>query len=164
MSRKKRHNSADSRDYRQKRRPRKGSRPETDPPPTPNWATVDPVPRNRLLPGTVVWAHVDFVDGTGEKARPVVVIDVRGHDVVVLPGTTSARRHHLADHFEVEDRDSAGLRHPTGFCTRPRVVARIDVTSICGELADDDRRRLLARLDAPTATLDDSQEITSDAA
>jgi len=128
---------------------------------TPNWASVEPVPRNRLVPGTVVWAHIDFVDGTGEKPRPAVVIDVRGSDVIVLPGTTSERRHASADHVELRDLDRAGLVRSTGICARPRVVGRIDLTCICGSLGEEDHRRVL---DAVSTSTPSAREVSERAA
>jgi hypothetical protein len=111
----------------------------------PNWAKVEPVPRNRLVPGTVVWAHIGFRDGTGEKARPAVVVEVRGREVVLLPGTTSEKRHRLRDHVEVLDLDEAGLDRPTGVSTIPVVVdRRIDLTSIAGELSEQDHDRVFS--------------------
>lgn len=110
---------------------------------------MEPIPRNRLVPGTVVWAHIDFRDGTGEKARPAVVVDVRGTEVVVLPGTTSVRRHALRDHVEVRDLDDAGLRRPTGISTMPVSVDRIDLTAISGSLSPHDHQRIV---EAPSRT------------
>lgn len=101
---------------------------------------------NRLAPGTVVWAHIGFRDGTGEKARPAVVVEVRGRDVVLLPATTSEKRHRLLDHVEVLDLAEAGLDRPTGISTIPVVVdRRIDLTSIAGDLSEQDRQRVFSQ-------------------
>ena len=143
MSSTERRDYATSRGYRQNRSKRKGYPAPATRPAGPNWAKVEPVPRNRLVPGTVVWAHIGFRDGTGEKARPAVVLEVRSREVVLLPGTTSEKRHRLRDHVEVLDLDEAGLDRPTGVSTIPVVVDRkIDLTSIAGELSEQDHVRV----------------------
>lgn len=105
-------------------------------------AVVHPVPLSRLTPGTVVWAHVDFREIDGWKTRPCVVVERRGREVVLLPGTTSERRHDLRDHVELDDLAGAGLPKNTGVCARPVVVDRIDLVSISGSLSDADLLRL----------------------
>ena len=158
MSSTKRRDYATSRGYRQNRSTRKGHPAPATRPAGPNWAKVEPVPRNRLVPGTVVWAHIGFRDGTGEKARPAVVLEVRSREVVLLPGTTSDKRHRLRDHVEVLNLDEAGLGRPTGISTIPVVVdRRIDLTSISGELSETDRQRVfdqaaaLSHVEVPVA-------------
>lgn len=140
MSSEGRRKYAGSREYRQNRGPRKGSpHPAATPP---NLATVEPVPLGRLTLGTVVWAHVDFVDEPLYKSRPVVVQARRGRTITVLPATTSECRHGLRDHVEILDLNAAGLHRPTGVRIRPITIDRIELISICGELSDDDLDRL----------------------
>src|SRR4051812_12725651 len=79
----------------------------------PRLSIVKPVPRSRLVAGIVVWAHVPYEDGTGEKTRPAVVLSASGHKVVVLPATTSPSRLRYPDlYVEVADLDGAGIVRP----------------------------------------------------
>ena len=54
------------------RSPRRTSHPGRNKPPS--LSRVQRIPRAQLIPGTVVWAHVPYDDGTGEKLRPAVVV------------------------------------------------------------------------------------------
>lgn len=111
---------------------------------------VKPVPLSRLRPGTVVWAHIPFADGAGEKSRPAVVIATESRDITLLPGTTSTRRFDLRNSYlEVADLDTAGLTRPTGINRHPVTVDKIEIISICGELAGDDAEGL--GIDLPLA-------------
>jgi len=93
------------------------------------------IPRTQLTPGTVVWAHVPFADGTGEKSRPAVVLSRQGRDVELLPATTSMRRHRYPGQYvEIEDLESAGLNRATGVSLRPVIVDIIEIISITGSL------------------------------
>jgi len=118
---------------------------------------VRPVPLSRLLPGTVVWAHIPFADGTGEKSRPAVVIATESRDITLLPGTTSTRRFDLRNSYsEVIDLDAAGLNRPTGISRRPVTVDKIEIIMICGELAGDDAEGLGIDLPFATASSNDA--------
>jgi len=93
------------------------------------------IPRTQLTPGTVVWAHVPFADGTGEKSRPAVVLSRQGRDIELLPATTSMRRHRYPDQYvEIQDLESAGLGRATGVCLRPVVVDILEIIPITGSL------------------------------
>jgi hypothetical protein len=106
----------------------------------PNLATVKRVPRNQLVSGTVVWAHVPYEDGTGEKLRPAVVVERCGRDVTILPATTSASRWRYPNNsVEVRDLAAAGLTKPTGIKMRSVTVDIIEVLSIVGRLGEADR-------------------------
>ncbi len=112
-------------------------------PPTIDLISVVPVPMNRLVSGTVVWAHVEFRDGTGEKTRPVVVVAVDGRRVTVLPCTTSPRRRRLRGHVELVDLRDAGLTRATGVARNPVTIDRIELLGICGSLSERDRAEVL---------------------
>lgn len=117
-------------------RPRNGS--------MPNLATVKRVPRTRLVPGTVVWAHVPYEDRTGEKTRPAVVVERKGRDLTILPGTTSDRRWDLPGKYvEVRDRPAAGLTRPTGIRTTSVTVDLIEVVGVVGQLGESDTKSIL---------------------
>lgn len=118
---------------------------------------VKPVPLTRLLPGTVVWAHIPFADGTGEKSRPAVVIGTDSRDITLLPGTTSIRRLDLrGGYLEITDLDTAGLTRPTGVSRRPVIVDKIEIIMICGELAGDDAEGLGIDLPVVEASSNDA--------
>jgi len=113
-------------------------------PPVVNLSTVRRIPRTRLSPGTVVWARVPFEDTEGEKTRPAVIIDLRGRDVVILPGTTAPARKRLGPRYvEVTDLDAAGLYRPTGIRRAEVVIDLIEIIDIVGTLSDVDASRIL---------------------
>jgi len=94
---------------------------------------------NRLRPGVVVWAHVTFADGTGEKTRPAVVVGTRGREVVVHPVTSSSRRHGFPQRYvELEDLAAAGVTRPCAVSVIEVVIDRIEVISVVGALSDVD--------------------------
>ena len=130
-------------------------------PPVVSLSTVRRVPRKRLTPGTVIWAHVPFEETEGEKTRPAVVIDLRGRDVVILPGTTAPARKRLGPRYvEVTDLDAAGLYRPTGIRLSEVVVDLIEIIDIVGTLSDPDASRILeAAIDRLSST---SQNPTMD--
>lgn len=110
----------------------------------PRLSVVKPVPRSRLTTGAVVWAHVPYRDGTGEKTRPAVVVSTTSHEVVILPVTTSPNRLRHPDWYvEVQDLDRAGILHPSAVALQPVVVDRIDLINITGELSPADAERVL---------------------
>ncbi len=110
----------------------------------PRLSVVKSVPRSRLTAGVVVWAHVPFRDGSGEKARPAVVVATSSHDVVILPVTTSPNRHrHPNQYVELHDLDRAGILHPSAVALTPVTVRRIDLVNITGELSAADAERVL---------------------
>jgi len=97
--------------------------------------TVQRIPRTQLKPGTVVWAHVPYADGTGEKSRPAVVLSRQGRDIELLPATTSNRRHRFPGRYvEIRDLESAGLNRATGVSLQPVVADVIEIISITGSL------------------------------
>jgi hypothetical protein len=101
------------------------------------------VPRNRLHPGTVVWAHIPFEDVEGDKIRPAVVLRCHGRDVVLLPCTTSVRRHQRPGYVEIKHWQSAGLPRPTGARRASLTVDYLEIVNIAGNLADEDAAALL---------------------
>jgi hypothetical protein len=104
---------------------------------------VKRVPKTQLLPGTIVWAHVPYADGTGEKARPALIIGTRGRDIELLPGTTSDRRFALrTGYVEIQDLDCAGLHRKTGINLNPVIVDQIEIISISGSLGSEDAHNL----------------------
>jgi len=105
--------------------------------------TVERVSSSRLTFGTVVWAHVPFADGTGEKTRPVVVLQSSRDDVEVLSITTAQRRLKVQGQYvEIEDLDKAGLHRPCAVRLSPVKVERIEVVSIAGRLGPKDEESL----------------------
>jgi hypothetical protein len=110
----------------------------------PNLAVVKRVPRTQPVPGTVVWAHVPYEKGHGEKARPAVVVKLSGRDLTILPGTTSERRWELTDKYvEVRDRTATGLTRPTGIRNTSVTVDLIEVMSVVSRLGEVDTRSIL---------------------
>lgn len=103
---------------------------------------VRPVPLTRLTPGTVVWAHVPFSDGTGEKSRPAVVVATRGRNIELLPATTSPTRRSQAGFVPLADLGAAGLERDSSVRLDPVTVDRIEIISITGQLACLDAARL----------------------
>jgi hypothetical protein len=107
-------------------------------------ATVKRVPRTRLVPGAVVWAHVPYEDGEGEKTRPAVVVELRGRDLTILPGTTSKRRLDTSrGYVEVRDLAAAGLNRSTGVRTSSVTIDIIEVIGVVGRLGEADLMSVL---------------------
>jgi hypothetical protein len=96
------------------------------------------VARNRLRPGTVVWVHVPFEDAEDDKIRPAVVLSCRGRDVVLLPCTTSVRRHQRPGYVEIKHWQAAGRPRPTGVRRASLTVDYLEIVNIAGDLADED--------------------------
>lgn len=104
---------------------------------------VQTVAMTRLDQGTVVWAHVPFVDGTSEKTRPAVVCERSRRDVTLLPITTSRTRFRRPDHHvELLDLESAGIHRESAVALQPVPVDRIDIIDITGRLSPDDALRV----------------------
>jgi PemK-like, MazF-like toxin of type II toxin-antitoxin system len=101
------------------------------------------VARNRLRPGTVVWVRVPFKDTEGDKIRPAVVLSCRGRDVVLLPCTTSVRRHQRPGYVEIKHWQAAGLPRPTGVRRASLTVDYLEIVNIAGDLADEDAAAVL---------------------
>lgn len=137
-----------SRDYRSKckgRNTRRAAAVSTVRAPRLN--TVKPVPRNQLVAGAVVWAHLPFRDGTGEKVRPAVVVSAATHEVVLLSTTTSPNRlRYPGRYVEVTDLEAAGIRHASGVALRLTTVPRIDLVDIVGGLSPGDAERVFTSL------------------
>lgn len=110
----------------------------------PRLSIVEPVPRGRLTAGVVVWAHVPYRDGTGEKTRPAVVLSATSHEVMVLAVTTSSKRlSYPWRYVELLDRERAGILRPSAVDLEPISIDRIDVVNITGELSTADAERVL---------------------
>ena len=105
-------------------------------------SVVRPVPLNQLQPGTVVWAHIPFADGTGEKARPAVVRSTHGREIELLPATTSAARFNAPGYSQIIDLDTAGLHRRTTVRHRTVTVDRIEIINITGRVAAHDADQL----------------------
>jgi mRNA interferase MazF len=121
-------------------------RPLVAPPADPSPAAVIRlriVARNRLRPGTVVWVHVPFVDAEGDKIRPAVVLSCHGRDVVLLPCTTSARRHQRPGYVEIKHWQAAGLPRPTSVRCASLTVDYLEIVNVAGDLADEDAAAVL---------------------
>ncbi|MEZ5144863.1 MAG: hypothetical protein R2726_20460 [Acidimicrobiales bacterium] len=100
------------------------------------------VPR-RLEAGRVVWAHVPFVERSGEKLRPVVVADASGELLAVRRITSSVTRLRYDFYVEIEDLDAVGLDRPCGIEVRRTIdIARLDVVSSAGRLSPADDLRV----------------------
>jgi len=98
---------------------------------------------NRLRPGTVVWAHIPFEDAKNDKIRPAVVLSCRGRDVVLLPCTTSVRRHQRPGYVEIKHWQAAGLPRPTGVRRATLTVDYLEIVNTAGDLADEDAAAIL---------------------
>jgi len=138
-------------DYMQKNRSRKRGNEKS---PTAHrkvvpMSVVRPVPLNQLHPGTVVWAHIPFADGTGEKARPAVVRSTNGREIELLPATTSTARFDAPGYSQIIDLDTAGLHRRTTVHHRTVTVDRIEIINITGRVAAHDA----AQLGLPTPDL-----------
>jgi len=107
------------------------------------------VPRNRLHPGTVVWVHIPFEDVEGDKIRPAVVLRCHGRDIVLLPCTTSMRRHQRPGYVEIKHWQAAGLPRPTGVRRTSLTVDYLEIVNIAGDLADEDAATLLSTSACP---------------
>jgi hypothetical protein len=104
-----------------------------------------------LVPGAVVWAHVPFEDGEGEKTRPAVVAQLSGRDVTLYPGTTSGSRiRHGHRYVEVRDLGAAGLNRPTGIKRSFVVVDVIEVIDVVGDLSRADLADLMGETRLPS--------------
>lgn len=127
-----------------KRREARGDqRPKT----RPNLALVQPIARRALETGTVVWAHVPYETLDGEKTRPAVVIEVRGREVVVAPGTTSRRAAEFPHRYlPIADLEAAGLTRRTWLVNRVVVIDLIELVSISGRLGELDLARAFRHL------------------
>jgi hypothetical protein len=101
------------------------------------------IPRNRLHPGTVVWAHIPFEDVEADKIRPAVVLRCHGREVVLLPCTTSVRRRQRPGYVEIKHWQAAGLPRPTGVRRASLTVDYLEIVNIAGNLADEDAAALL---------------------
>jgi hypothetical protein len=101
------------------------------------------VPLKRLTPGTVVWAHVPYEHGDGEKLRPAVVVERQGRQVRIRRLSSSASRFRYDFYVDLEDLPSAGLDRPCGIDLRSTmVVDLIELVDISGALSDADFLRL----------------------
>ena len=105
-------------------------------------SVVRPVPLTRLTPGTVVWAHVPYADGTGEKSRPAVVVTTRGRDIELLPATTSSLRHGQPGFVSLTDLHAAGLERRSSVRLESVTVDRIEIINITGQVAPLDAARI----------------------
>ena len=105
------------------------------------------VPQCHLRAGTVVRASVDYREGAGHKARPVVIVSVGTHDVVALKITSQLWRLHQPGHAEIEDWQGAGLSKPSAVALHPVTLPRIDLIEVLGALSESDMP-LLAHLGA----------------
>ena len=127
---------------RQRRRNDVASQPASK---APSLSTVKPLALNRLQPGVVVWAHIAFEDGTGEKTRPAVVVRAGSRDVVVRAVTSAVSRFRFPHlHIELADLTAAGVSRPCAVKTTEVEVDRIDVLHVVGELSDEDRAAVFA--------------------
>lgn len=121
--------------------------------PKPQMARVEVVAMNRLRPGVVVWGHIPFADGDGEKTRPAVVITTSGSDVELLPVTTKPGWYRTnGHHIEIRNGIAAGLDRNSSVRLRPVVVDRLEVLNVVGQLTTSDLAAVLARLDRVTAS------------
>lgn len=102
------------------------------------------VPRvalTHLRPGDVIDAFVDFLDATGCKRRPAIVVTADAHRVVALRCTTKFR------HFTLPlvGWKEAGLAQPTAVDLRPITIWRTDVVRRIGRCAIADLAQLSER-------------------
>ena len=104
----------------------------------------EPVPRNRLRPGLVIWARVPFEERDEYKIRPAIACEVRGRAVTVLPCTSSGSRA-LRGAIEVEDLRRAGLSKATGVRTGAVTIDIMDVIGVAGQWRADATAEILGR-------------------
>jgi hypothetical protein len=115
--------------------------------PFPNLSRFEPVPKCRLVRGAVVWAHIPFEEGEGEKTRPAVVIERRGRNVVLKPATTSSSwRRYPHRYVEIQDIGVAGLRRPTAVRSDQVIVDLIEIVDLVGRLSEEDAVAVLRDL------------------
>jgi hypothetical protein len=104
---------------------------------------ITSVARRFLKPGVVVRAAIPFQEGGDQKVRPAVVVAVRGHDLVVIPLTSSPRATHAGD-VAVHDLDSAGLCKPTRARTDRAVkIGASTAVEVLGRLGAADFHRIV---------------------
>jgi hypothetical protein len=101
------------------------------------------VPRSSIVPGMVVWAHVPFEHTDSYKTRPAVVVGRQGRDVVLLPCTTSPRRHQRRGYIEIRHWQAAGLTRPTGVRRACLTLDYLEIVGVVGSLAYEDAAAVL---------------------
>src|SRR5262249_6726738 len=96
--------------------------------------------RQAVAPGSVLRAQVNYEEGIGCKVRPVVVVDGRGSEVLVVPFTTKPG----ADSLRISDPSAAGLKKETWCRRRPIWLARSAFIERLGRLTRGDFNRALS--------------------
>jgi hypothetical protein len=112
---------------------------------------VQSVPAHALHPGVIVNAWVDFTDGSGWKARPVVVLTPEAGGVRVIPCTS---RPVAVFHGGVEllERESAGLRvRSWALVNKPLHLPRSNLLEVRGECDPGDMLRIHSALKEESA-------------
>src|SRR5262245_48146103 len=104
-------------------------------------------PRSRLSPGSVFNAQVNYREGIGAKARPVVVIDASTFEVLVVPCTTKR----TADALRLLDPLGAGLRRETWLRPHPVRLLRNAFIERLGRVTVEDFSRALSVIQTTTS-------------
>jgi hypothetical protein len=105
--------------------------------------TVQRMPRTRLEPGVIAWAHIPFEDNDSWKLRPVVIIEARGRSVRIRPITGALSRLRHDRYLEIDDLRSARLDRPCAVSLRREIdLDVIDLVSLRGTLSAGDYLRL----------------------
>lgn len=99
------------------------------------------VPRTALQPATVVVARVGYLNGSGHKARPAVVLDADKWEVRALPVGSGEPR---SPYRRILAWDKAGLSRPSWMRLSATRVDRREVLDILGRLAAIDRGAVAA--------------------
>ena len=100
---------------------------------------VKPVALGALNPGVVVYAHVPFDQGDGEKSRPAVVVGRRGRDILLKSITSSGRAQNYPGLYDpIRDLEPAGLDRLSWARKSPVTVDRIEIIEIIGHLSEND--------------------------
>lgn len=99
---------------------------------------------DRLTPGTVVRARIEFDEGHDYKVRPAIVVNHNLQGIALIPCTATFRRLSKTN-VPLMNLKSAGLTRRTSAQThRVRNVEKSDCIEVLGHLAHADFTRILA--------------------
>jgi hypothetical protein len=101
--------------------------------------------RSALVAGAVAWAHVGYADGSGSKARPVVVVARHGRSVVVVPVSSSPSSKRQPDALRLTE-PARGITRDSVVLLRPKVVDVLAFYSVTGQVDPGDAGAIHAGL------------------
>jgi hypothetical protein len=108
------------------------------------WASGSAVVRqSEVGPGSVILATVPFADGTGEKPRPVVVLELSDAGVLVVP-CSAQEKGKRSGYTPISDRHVAGLLRATYVSRRTIHLAWDRLLVSLGQCSKLDWRRIRA--------------------